>query len=574
MFNSVRKPRKLFNTFLLLGLFWPNLVAGEETLDADRLEPAPAGDPFVGVDGTKVEPLALSVGLLASYAKDPLVATAGDREAAVIADQFVLHGLVALSFAERVKLHLNLPTTLLQSGDSPSFGGLTLSSPEEVTSGDLRVGGRVVLNQQQGAVPAIALSLEVWAPTGNESEYTSSGEARLGMGLAAGAQLGDWLWGANLGRRSLSERPLPGITWNSQYLGRVGIARRFSAFQLGVELLGSTVAGAQTRAFSNTGSNLESWLVGRVITRGFWGTLAGGPGLTRGLGTPTYRIVFGLGGTLDLGGKSHGSGSESSTGSGTTTTHDQTTGTGGNSGSASADSAGSPTTKDTDGDGVADSEDVCPTVSGKMAPPRPGCPPDGDSDGVIDAEDACPKVAGTLSPDPKKSGCPEDRDGDGVIDAEDACADERGKRSEDPKKNGCPESVRVVGKQIVILQKINFATGKDEIQNDSYGVLRDVAAVLQQHPDIVRVAVDGHTDNVGREENNMALSRRRAISVVRWLVKEGVDERRLEARGFGPRRPIVKETSPAARAKNRRVEFQILKRSERGKASWTDGEVQ
>ena len=63
--------------------------------------------------------------------------------------------------------------------------------------------------------------------------------------------------------------------------------------------------------------------------------------------------------------------------------------------------------------------------------------------------------------------------------------------------------------------------------------------MIKEHAEITRVAVDGHTDNVGQDKANLALSRRRALAVVRWLVDHGIDERRLEARGFGARRPIA-----------------------------------
>jgi OOP family OmpA-OmpF porin len=147
--------------------------------------------------------------------------------------------------------------------------------------------------------------------------------------------------------------------------------------------------------------------------------------------------------------------------------------------------------------------------------------------------------------------------------------DEKG----EAKTQGCPVAVRVVGQQIVITDQVNFATGRDVLAPESSAVLEQVAAVLEQHPEIARVAVDGHTDNVGQEKANLALSRRRAIAVVRWLVARGVDERRLEARGFGPRRPIADTKTAEGRAKNRRVEFQILKKTELGPRGWKDGAV-
>ncbi len=84
---------------------------------------------------------------------------------------------------------------------------------------------------------------------------------------------------------------------------------------------------------------------------------------------------------------------------------------------------------DTDGDGVPDSNDLCPTVVGKAM--FGGCP-DTDNDGVADKDDACPTVAGNLA------GCP-DSDGDGIADNDDRCPNERGVASE----GGCPQVVVV-----------------------------------------------------------------------------------------------------------------------------------
>jgi outer membrane protein OmpA-like peptidoglycan-associated protein len=202
---------------------------------------------------------------------------------------------------------------------------------------------------------------------------------------------------------------------------------------------------------------------------------------------------------------------------------------------------------------------------------RRGCPPDRDADGFYDVDDRCPDEPGVTSADPAKSGCPADTDGDGIADAKDACPNERGRPTEDPSTNGCPIAVRVEGTQIVILQQVSFATGKADIKEDSFALLGEVAAVMAQHPEIARVAVDGHTDDVGAQGANLILSQRRALSVVKWLTDHGVDARRLEARGFGPRRPIADNKTPEGRAKNRRVEFQIRRRTAEGAAGWRDG---
>ncbi len=97
------------------------------------------------------------------------------------------------------------------------------------------------------------------------------------------------------------------------------------------------------------------------------------------------------------------------------------------------------------------------------------------------------------------------------------------------------------------------------IQRRSFALLDNVAAVLNAHPEITQIRVEGHTDSRGRREHNMDLSQRRAQAVVTYLVDRGdVAAERLTAQGFGPDRPQVENaTTPEQHAENRRVEFNI-----------------
>jgi OOP family OmpA-OmpF porin len=74
----------------------------------------------------------------------------------------------------------------------------------------------------------------------------------------------------------------------------------------------------------------------------------------------------------------------------------------------------------------------------------------------------------------------------------------------------------------------------------------------------LRVRIDGHTDDVGTIDYNMALSQRRAEAVRDWLVEHGIDGSRLRTRAFGPTRPATSNETPEGRQKNRRVEISVL----------------
>ena len=97
------------------------------------------------------------------------------------------------------------------------------------------------------------------------------------------------------------------------------------------------------------------------------------------------------------------------------------------------------------------------------------------------------------------------------------------------------------------------------LQRRSYPVLDNVAEVLNAHPEISLIRVEGHTDSTGSAGYNLRLSQRRVDSVVRYLVENGgVSQDRLVAEGFGETRPLVPNARTRTElAQNRRVEFHI-----------------
>lgn len=120
------------------------------------------------------------------------------------------------------------------------------------------------------------------------------------------------------------------------------------------------------------------------------------------------------------------------------------------------------------------------------------------------------------------------------------------------------ELVEVEGDQIRIKQKVFFETGKAAILERSFDVLDQVAALLLAQPSIKKVAIEGHTDDVGADDTNLKLSKERAESVLQYLVEQGVSAGRLSAEGFGETQPLVPNSSERTRSLNRRVEFKIV----------------
>jgi uncharacterized repeat protein (TIGR01451 family) len=119
------------------------------------------------------------------------------------------------------------------------------------------------------------------------------------------------------------------------------------------------------------------------------------------------------------------------------------------------------------------------------------------------------------------------------------------------------ERVIVGPEKIELTEQIHFEFDKAVIQRRSYPILRELAEVLQEYPDL-RVRIEGHTDAVGTESYNQRLSERRALAVRDFLVGLGIAPERLEWVGYGESRPIASNDTPAGRAKNRRTEFPVL----------------
>jgi outer membrane protein OmpA-like peptidoglycan-associated protein len=163
---------------------------------------------------------------------------------------------------------------------------------------------------------------------------------------------------------------------------------------------------------------------------------------------------------------------------------------------------------------------------------------------------------GARTGNPKTNGCPPDRDHDGILDSEDACPDQPGLRDPDPKKNGCPQAF-VQGGQIRIRDPFKFRFNSTELDPAGDPILEAVLAVLKDHPEIAKVRIEGHTDNVGGAAFNQHLSEGRAASVRAWLVKHGIDAKRLTSAGFGQSRPVDTNDTDDGRRNNRRVEFHI-----------------
>lgn len=121
---------------------------------------------------------------------------------------------------------------------------------------------------------------------------------------------------------------------------------------------------------------------------------------------------------------------------------------------------------------------------------------------------------------------------------------------------GAPDTrSKLITEGKLVTRGILFDSGSDRIKPESYGTLKDIAAVLTENPD-VRVTIIGHTDSDGDDAMNLALSKKRAEAVKNALTSEfAIAASRMETDGKGEGVPADKNDTPAGKANNRRVEF-------------------
>ncbi|HTL38789.1 MAG TPA: OmpA family protein [Kofleriaceae bacterium] len=258
-----------------------------------------------------------------------------------------------------------------------------------------------------------------------------------------------------------------------------------------------------------------------------------------------------------------------------------------------------PPKVDSDGDAIFDDLDKCPNQAEDtdMFDDTDGCPdPDNDLDGIFDGSDKCPLDPEDKDGNADDDGCPdldddldgvpdkqdkclrepEDKDGyqdldgcpdpdndkDGIPDAKDTCPNEPEVINGTDDEDGCPDRgnalVVISPDRLEIMESVIFK--KTIIQKDSFNLLDQVGAQLRVHPEILRVRVTVHVQPTKDPDADQRLSETRAFAVREYLIKYGIDEKRLEPRGFGGTKPLVDPKSKGAKDVNDRLELIILER--------------
>ncbi|HLP15010.1 MAG TPA: OmpA family protein [Bacteroidota bacterium] len=215
---------------------------------------------------------------------------------------------------------------------------------------------------------------------------------------------------------------------------------------------------------------------------------------------------------------------------------------------------------DTDGDGLLDGQEVNTTHTDPLKADTDG---DGLSDGQeINTQHTDPLKADTdgdtlsdgqevlkYKTDPLKA----DTDGGSVNDnVEIARGTDPLKSSDDvpPKK----EELKVEVGTAIVLDGIVFNSGKAAITPESEAIIEKAYNTLQGNPEI-EVEIRGYTDNVGKPASNLKLSASRAKAVRDYLIKKGIDAKRIASKGYGQEDPVAPNTTAEGKQRNRRIEF-------------------
>ena len=502
----------------------PDFSLERFSLDADGLGSLGLGS------GLILAPRAFRISAGLQLERDPLQINLdnGQKRAAIVRNRFTLNltGAIAVNRWLEVAAQLNIVPN--QVGDNLSFAGF--DQPGKAAFNEPFVSARAgLLRTEDGAPLDLAVQLGLGLPLASGQAFGRNESPSLAPRVMASRWVGTVLASIDLGTLIRTNVGLPG----GQRIG----SELNGGVALSTELTQRLRAESSLRfvqPFTNVPGGLEllAGLRLRALPRVELFAI-GGPGFHDSPGTPAFRVMLGAAFVPEQ---------------------------------AVRSAPVVPTTGPPPGSAVTcpAAPMVCPAapppVVVDLGPCAPGqkhtpeqCPDlDDDHDGIVNRIDECPLEPGPLS----TRGCP-DRDGDGVPDKIDNCPDQPGPAS----NQGCPvkikEMVVITAQQLEIKGKVFFDLGKTRVLPQSFRLLDDVARVIAAHPEMPVIVIEGHTDNTGNAQLNREVSQLRAEAVRDYLIKKGIPTGRLQARGYGPDRPLAPNITPAGRAKNRRVEFRL-----------------
>ncbi|WP_418765001.1 adventurous gliding motility protein AgmC [Myxococcus xanthus] len=549
-------------------------LSASQSIDVQQYKPGPSSKDILGVQSAQVHShLGWNVGVSVNYADKPLNfmdPRSGRFITALVRSQVGVDLMGSVGLFDRFELGVLLPVTLQRSQAAPMVDPSFAQGVGSGGIGDLRLVPKARL-LEEGSF-GLALTVPVVLPTGGGSDFL--GGSGVGVQPRLVAEYGErFRVAANVGVDFREKQQLRNLNLGNAVSYGVGAELPFTVSEVPLALAATLVGAVNLEQQDTEERPLE--LLAALKYRalgGFSAHVGGGPGLTRGYGTPGFRLLAGFSYSPEPSREPKQAAPVDTDGDGILDIDDACpTEPEDKDGFQDEDGCPDP---DNDADGIPDTADTCPnepeTVNGfedtegcpDVAPPPP--PVDTDGDGIMDPDDRCPNDPEDKDGFQDEDGCPDpDNDRDGIPDTADTCPNEPETINGFQDEDGCPDKgkvkVLVDGERIVILEKVYFATGKDIILARSFPLLKQAAAVLRANPQVELLRIEGHTDDQGNDAKNLDLSQRRANNVRAFLVKEGIAEGRMEAVGYGETKPVDTNKTAKGRENNRRVGFTILR---------------
>ena len=363
--------------------------------------------------------------------------------------------------------------------------------------GDLRVGAIVPAISADGKRPGIALAPSIWVPTGDSEHFVGNPGFGWGGVVSVAQELDRIGWVANVGARVGRSDPARNLSGGSGVL--LGAGAHYLVTDSLAVLWEATIHGGT----GWTQFPLETMASSRFrLPGGVWASLGVGGGLNDDAGTSAMRVMASFGWNKRT-------------------------------------------------------EERKEEFQGWLADPNA----DRDGDGLVDSEDDCPDQPETVDGFTDDDGCPElDGDSDGVPFERDLCPREAIYPEQDPRySDGCPKLAELAGERITVADPVFFEEASVRILSGAIPVLQAVYQELVDHPEVVHLLIEGHTNDNGSARYNYELAENRARTVAQWLEGRGIDRNLLIYKGYGFDRPLLPHSHPDAKTVNRRVVFTVMR---------------
>jgi large repetitive protein len=549
--------RIIFSVVLILSLVPTVASADNAKINVESFRPASHTGDYMSTESSLVPGhMQWNAGVWLHYGQNPFVYKDNTnnitRSHQLIQNQLAVDLVGSLAIYDWVDIGLAVPIFLVNKGETAGFAQPASPIPG-FAFGDIRLSPkvRIVSRRGQSAHNGFGLSISLGAnlPTGDPNGFVSDGfafEPTLIMDYATGPVE----FAVNVGGRIREEACHVFLCVGNQITYRA--ATRWDImpeFRVSGELYGAS-------GLDQNSTYMEGVVAASLLlpSDGWAFTLGGGSGLLPGYGDTKFRLFAAINYAPAKNIDRDGDGVVDDEDQCPLKPEDK---------DGFKDDDGCPEL-DNDDDGIEDNVDKCPNDKEDLDGNRDGdgCPDlDNDNDQIEDDKDQCPNQAEDKDGYKDQDGCPDDdNDGDGVADSSDRCPNKPETKNFYQDDDGCPDETlaKLEEGRIVIKDKIFFDSGKATIKPYSFAILRAVAGILQTHPNIKRLSIEGHTDDRGGRKYNLELSQKRAEAVRKFIIDEGVGEERLVAVGHGKEKPASKARDNEAREANRRVEFLLL----------------